>query len=65
MRCNLVEIVVRVSSDNDKPRTRRHTLRVTRAGANELAPIGPTLYKMGGFAPDKSRNYFLHAQTMA
>ena len=35
VRCNLAEIVVRVSSYNDKPRTRRHTLHVTRAGANE------------------------------
>ena len=28
-------VAVRVSSYNDKPRTPRHRLRVTRAGANE------------------------------
>ena len=55
MRCNLAEIVVRVSSYNDKPRTRRHTLRVTLAGTIDYTP----------FTPDKSHNNFLHAQTMA
>ena len=35
VHCNLAEIVVRVSSYNDKPRTRRHTLRVNRAGVND------------------------------
>ena len=59
VRCNLADIVIRVSSYNDTD-TCRHMLPVTRTGANEYA----LMHCIRTYS-DKCRNNFVHAQTMA
>ena len=64
VRCNLADIVIRVSSrtmiSSREPCTCRHTLSVTRTGGNAYA-----LIRCIRSYSDKSRNNFVHAQTMA
>ena len=66
VRCNLAEFVIRGSSYKDSEPRALHAWTHATCHSCWCQWIGPyTLYDIGGFTPDKSRNNFLHAQTMA